>query len=118
MLIQKTLRLLGHCHWLRFGVRDRIIRLMHNPDTAASKEFDVPFFGAKYHGNFDCYLDWLVYYYGAYGQEELRLIGDVLRTLKEPVFMDVGANIGNHTLFAAKFSKLVLAFEPFEDVAL
>lgn len=117
MLARKMLRTLGHAEWLRFGVRDRIIRFFHNPDTCNPELFVVPFFGAKYAGNFDTFLDWSVYYYGAYAKEELRLFDDFLRTIEQPVVLDVGANVGHHTLFAAMHSKEVFSFEPFVEVA-
>lgn len=116
MLIRKILRILGRLDWLRFGVRDRIIRFVHNPDICESEEFIVPFYGGTYAGNFDTFLDWSVYYYGAYAKEELRLFNDFLSTIENPIVVDVGANIGHHTLFAAMRSKKVLAFEPFGDV--
>lgn len=117
-MIRKILQQLGHLDWLRFGIRDRIIRLIHNPDTCNSGEFTVPFFGGTYTGNFDTFLDWSVFYYGAYSKEELRLFDDFLRTIKEPIVLDVGANVGHHTLFAAMRSKQVISFEPFLDVAM
>jgi hypothetical protein len=101
------LRTAGQAEWLRFGVRDRIIRFFHNPDTCSPESFIAPFFGAKYAGNFDTFIDWSVYYYGAYAKEELRLFDDFLRTMEQPVVLDVGANIGHHTLFAAMHSKEV-----------
>lgn len=116
MLIRKILQMLGRMEWLRFGVRDRIIRFIHNPDSCESEEFVVPFFGGTYAGNFDTFLDWSVYYYGAYAKEELRLFNDFLSTIDNPIVVDIGANIGHHTLFAAMRSKEVLTFEPFADV--
>lgn len=114
---RKILQRLGHVSWLRFGIRDRIIRLMHNPDTCESEDFIVPFFGATYRGNFDTFIDWSVFYYGAYAKEELRLFDDFLQTLDKPIVIDVGANIGHHTLFAALRSTRVVSFEPFMEVA-
>jgi FkbM family methyltransferase len=114
---QTLLRWLGHQEWLRFGVRNRLIRWAHDPTTATPREFVVPFFGSTYRGAFDCFIDWNVYYYGAYAREELRLFEDVLGTLQEPVVLDVGANVGHHTLFAATRAARVLAFEPFNDVS-
>lgn len=77
----------------------------------------MPFFGSVYRGNFDTFIDWSVYYYGAYAREELRLMADLLASMHEPVVMDIGANVGHHTLFAARKAKQVLAFEPFSEVA-
>jgi FkbM family methyltransferase len=117
MKLRRALRFLGHQHYLRFGVRDRVVRYFDDPDKTRSEEFTVPFDRGMYRGNFDTFIDWSVYYYSAYSREELRLIADVLLTLDSPVFVDVGANVGHHTLFAALHSRLVLAFEPFEAVA-
>ncbi|HEY1101869.1 MAG TPA: FkbM family methyltransferase [Burkholderiaceae bacterium] len=110
------LQLLGHQHFLRFGVRDRIIRRFHDPDRAPSEEFTVPFHGQRYRGNFNTFIDWSVFYYGAYTAEELRLAQEVLEPMADPVVFDVGANIGHHALFMAAQSKQVFAFEPFPDV--
>lgn len=116
-MLRRWLRSIGHAQWLRFGVRDRVIRYFHHPDSCASESFEVDFFGARYEGNFDTFLDWNVYYYGAYAREELRLIADFLDQKTNSVFLDVGANIGHHTLFAAQHAQQVLAFEPFDQVA-
>jgi FkbM family methyltransferase len=116
-LARSLLRGLGHTEYLRFGVRDRMIRMIDNPDISGSEEFSVPFFGARYSGNFNCFLDWSVFYYGAYAREELRLMRDLLLTFDDPVVFDVGANIGHHTLFAALHARKVYAFEPFSGVA-
>lgn len=117
MIIRPLLRVLGHQQYLRFGVRDRVIRLFHNPDTSGAGEFTVPFFGASYRGNFDTFIDWSVFYYGAYSREELLLMADVLELFNNPVVFDVGANVGHHTLFAALKCRLVYSFEPFPVVS-
>ena len=116
-LAKSLLRFLGHQEYLRLGVRDRIIRACHSPDAAGSEEFTVPFFGWTYKGNFNSYLDWTVFYYGAHEREDLRLMQEVLEAIPEPVTFDVGANVGHHALFAARFSKRLYAFEPFEGVS-
>lgn len=116
-VLNNVLRRLGHQEYLRFGARDRIIRFFHNPAKPGAGEFAVPFFGLTYPGKFDTFLDWSVYYYGAYSREELALIGDVLDTLADPVVLDVGANAGHHTLFLSRQSRKVYAFEPFPQVS-
>lgn len=116
-MIRPLLRVLGHQQYLRFGVRDRVIRHFHNPDTSVTEEFTVPFFGASYRGNFNTFIDWSVFYYGAYSREELLLMADVLELFDKPVVFDVGANVGHHTLFAALRCGLVYSFEPFPAVS-
>ena len=46
-----------------------------------------------------------------YETEELQIIAD---SFKGGVFIDIGANVGNHTIYVAKFlgAKRIIAFEP------
>ncbi|QMW03972.1 FkbM family methyltransferase [Spirosoma foliorum] len=111
--MRSLLRLLGHQHWLRFGVRDRIIRAFHNPDESRPEVFNVPFYGKIYAGDFSTFLDWSVYYYGAYCGEELSIMKDLLRDVRDPIILDIGANIGHHSLFASTIAKEVHSFEPY-----
>lgn len=117
MVSKQLLRVLGRQKWIRFGIRDRIIRMFDNIDTREKELFTVPFFGKEYPGNLAVYIDWSTYYYGAYTGEELDFMRDALNGVAEPVLMDVGANVGHHTLFASTIAKEVHAFEPFPEVA-
>ncbi len=49
---------------------------------------------------------------GLYEKENLGLLLRLLGVLPEPVVLDIGANIGNHTLAFATQAKAVHAFEP------
>src|SRR5208337_2323840 len=110
------MRFLGHQHWLKFGLRDRIIRYFANPDTMNSWEYETDFFGLKYKGNLNTFIDWSVYFYGAYEREVLFFLRDLLRNIVDPVFLDVGANVGQHSIIMSKFCHQVHAFEPYEKV--
>lgn len=116
MLKRRLLRALGHQRYLRFGVRDRLLRRLDDPAAADATEFVTPFFGARYRGQFDSFIDWSTYYYGAYSRDDLELIDDLLTAWRDPVFVDVGANVGHHTLFAATRCRRVIAIEPFEPL--
>jgi FkbM family methyltransferase len=109
-------RWIGHQHYIPRG-RDRIIRSFAKPGTAAP--FSVDFFGYNYRGDLRDYIDWSVYVYGAYSRGELDLLAAVASALRcdGPVnFYDVGANVGQHTLFMSRFADWVVAFEPFGPV--
>ena len=110
------MRFLGHQNWLRFGLRDRIIRYFTKPDTINSWEYETDFFGLRYKGNLNTFLDWSVYFYGAYEKEVLFFLRDLLSYRVDPVFLDVGANVGQHSIFMSKFCHQVHAFEPYEKV--
>ncbi len=73
-------------------------------------EFVVPFFGRVYRGNFDNVLDRHVYFYGAHEKEVMEYMGS--RISSESIVLDVGANVGHHSLFFATKGKEVHAFEP------
>ena len=109
-------RWIGHQHYIWRG-RDRIIRPFAGPGSDV--DFNVDFFGLKYRGNLRDYIDWSVYVYGAYSRAELDLLANIAAALRKngPVyFYDVGANVGQHTLFMSKLADRVIAFEPYAPV--
>ena len=113
-------RFIGHQHYIRRG-RDRVIRLLlAHSDPAPSICFSVDFFGYIYSGDLSNYVDWSVYLYGAYSNNELQLLRDIVHALRADIqhitFYDVGANVGQHTLFLSKYVDDVMSFEPFELV--
>jgi FkbM family methyltransferase len=115
---QRMLRRIGHLQWLRG--RDRVLRAFSHPDRQKPQPFEVDFFGLPYSGNMANFIDWTVYYYGAFAANELRLLAalaSALRAQGKPVnFYDVGANIGQHTLFMSAHADRVFSFEPFATV--
>jgi FkbM family methyltransferase len=115
-----ALRFIGHQHYILHG-RDRIIRSFHHPDTSPSLPFEVHFFGMRYPGNLNDFIDWSVFMYGAYSRNELYLLRDVAAILRKenaaPLsFYDIGANVGQHSLFMAQHADHVFSFEPFAAV--
>ena len=43
-------------------------------DHHMSEPFEIDFFGLSYSGNLNNFIDWTVFYYGAYAVDELRLL--------------------------------------------
>ncbi len=115
-VLKSILRWIGHQDWIRYGIRYRIIRRFSNPENSLSCDFDIDFYGMRYDGNLRCYIDWVVYFFGAYEKYELFMLRDLVKDRLEPVFIDIGANIGHHSLFMSQHCDLVHAFEPFEPV--
>ena len=68
---------------------------------AACATFDLDFYDLRYHGDFEYYLDWYIYFFGAYEKKELFLLWDLVADIPDSVFVDVGANIGQHSLYMA-----------------
>ena len=116
-LKHRALRILGHQHWIPKG-RDKLLRLLDNPDGHASVPFEVDFFGFNYAGDMDNFIDWTVYYYGCLARNELLLIDRLAKALRARaelrlVAVDIGANVGHHTLFLAGIADAVYSFEPY-----
>lgn len=115
--LRPFLRWLGRRRWIRFGVRDRVIRRFYHPGRVAPERFEESFFGLRYPGDLASYIDWSVYFFGAYCATELDLIDRLLAGLPDACVFDVGANAGHHTLFMARRARAVYAFEPVPTLA-
>jgi len=109
-------RLIGHRAWLPEGLRGRIARLTCTADYFPSQLFEVDFFGLKYPGDLSNFLDWHVYFFGAYEMDILLLLRSLIRQRSGGVFVDVGANVGQHALFMSKYASHIHAFEPWSKV--
>jgi len=114
--IRELLRMFGHSHWIREGIRFRIIDFLYGAEYSGPDPFEVDLFGVKYAGSLDSLLDWTVYFFGAFEKENLFLLRDLLVENADPVFLDVGANVGIFSLFLSKFASQVHAFEPWQTV--
>lgn len=110
-VMRMPLRLVGTQQWLRLGIRYRLLALLRSVDLP----FRVRFGPYRYAGNLDNYIDRHVFCYGAYERGELELMRRFLGA--GSVVLDVGANVGNHSLFFAQYAARVFAFEPFPRLA-
>ncbi len=102
--------------WLRGGLRERVLRRLVDPDRVAPTPFTTDFFGLRYSGDLASFIDWNVYFYGAYELSELRYLEAVVAGKSGAVFVDIGANVGQHTLYLSRCCAAVHAFEPLEKV--
>lgn len=111
------LRWLGHQEWLPYGVRNRLLRTVIKPDDIKPYEFEIDYFGMRYQGNLNNYIDWMVYFFGAYEKQTLLMLQDLMNNHRRSgIFMDIGANIGVHSLFMSRHATSVHSFEPYELV--
>lgn len=95
---------------------ERIVRRLAVPEGGRD-DFEVRFEGYRFRGNLGSYIDWSIFFFGAYAAHELALLDGLARKFearsgRRPVFADVGANVGNHTLFMSRRAARVVAFEP------
>ena len=101
--------------WRKFLYR-QLRRNGKTPDYAFSKDF----YGLKYKGNLNNNIDANVFFYGAFEKPLLFFLRDTLNAITteipKPIFLDIGANVGHHSIFLSKFASQVLAFEPYPKV--
>ena len=96
-------------------VRPGLVPLESIRDRKA--DFVVDFYGFRYRGNTGNLIDAHVFYYGAFEKSELYFIRDTVTALgPDTVLIDVGANVGQHAVFASKYAKEVHAIEPYPPV--
>jgi FkbM family methyltransferase len=81
--------------------------------------FTIEIYGYKYQGKTGNFIDERILAYGAYEKDVLMFMKDYVNAKTNPdaVFLDVGANTGQHSLFMSRHVKQVHAFEPLPPVA-
>lgn len=109
------LRWWGRQRWIPFGVRDRVLRRLADPDSMAATPFTCDLFGLRYEGDLASFIDWTIYFYGSYERAVLTFLADAARVQgPHAVYLDVGANVGQHALFMSRLVARVHAFEPWD----
>jgi|RhiMetdeSRZDD1v2_1073273.scaffolds.fasta_scaffold114728_4 FkbM family methyltransferase len=81
-------------------------------------DFSADFFGLRYEGNTGNYIDNRIFFHGAFEKPVLFLLRDIMSRgySSQGVFVDVGANTGQHSLFMSRYASQIHAFEPYEPV--
>jgi FkbM family methyltransferase len=74
--------------------------------------------GIQYEGNTGNYIDASILYLGAFEKNILFFLRDAMTAAYSGrgVFIDIGANTGQHSLFMSRYATEVHAFEPWEPV--
>lgn len=117
-LTYKFCHLLWRQSWVTPGLARILYKRMSKSGKAPDFAFTRDFFGVSYQGNLSNNIDFNIYYYGAFEKPLLYFLRDTMANLnpEQPVFVDVGANIGQHSLFMAAHGSTVHSFEPFDKV--
>ncbi|MDA1234455.1 MAG: FkbM family methyltransferase [Acidobacteria bacterium] len=81
-------------------------------------EFITDFYGFRYRGVSNNFVDAHILYFGAYEKPLLYWLRDTAALLQDEglVFLDIGANTGQHSLFMSKLLAEVHAFEPYPPI--
>lgn len=117
-------RLLWRQTWLGLKYKKAAYKRICAQEEAPDAPFSKDFFGLRYQGNLNNSIEFNIFYYDAFEKPLLFFLRDTLLALKAAaadqdttVFCDVGANIGQHSLFMSNHASRVHAFEPYPVVA-
>ncbi len=83
-------------------------------------DFVGEFYGLKFKGNTENLIDMEVHGFGGFEKPILQLMEDTLAIMApagEGVVLDVGANVGQHSMFISRTAKMVHSVEPFPPVS-
>jgi FkbM family methyltransferase len=97
---------------------NRILRFLYSPDILRSQNRGLKTLttcnGFKIQVDTSSHIEWSIFFYGSYEKKMMSLIQKYITP--ESVCVDIGANIGLHTLELSR-GKQVFAFEPEPSVA-
>ncbi len=112
-------------HWLwdrqslPKALRKWIYKRLSKRQAAPDFPFECDFYGLNYSGNLQNGIESAIYFYGAFEKPLLYFLRDSMQGLAPAggVFCDIGANIGQHSLFMSRYAAQVHAFEPLDSVS-
>ena len=108
--------------WLPLRLKKNAYKTLDARGVAPDAPFTMDFYGLRYQGNLNNGIEFAMYFYGAFEKPLLYFLRDCLHNLEQAnpgstVFCDVGANIGQHSLFMSQVASQVHAFEPYAPVS-
>ena len=121
--VHKATRLLWRQPWLPPRYQRSLYKMLCERGEVLDVPFRTDFFGLRYEGNLNNNIEFNLYYFGAFEKALLFFLRDTLARIKHGKrggaasgFCDIGANIGQHSLFMSQIADRVDAFEPFPAV--
>lgn len=113
-LLDYGLQALGRA---RFPGAHRMTYALRAPHRIGARNapFRTRFAGLSYEGSLDEHIDWEIFFFGCYAQAELDFLEQAARRIAPDGrlnFFDVGANVGQHSLWMSQRAAQVFAFEP------
>lgn len=122
-LVHGIYRFLWNQSWIDLRAKKSIYKKLCNFNDVPDAPFSTDFFGLKYQGNLNNSVEFTLYYLGAFEKPLLFFLRDSMYQLKQAApdsvhsFFDIGANIGQHSLFMSQNADQVHSFEPYSEVS-
>ncbi len=112
-IVTRILRALPDLRAFKGGLKAMLF--LCGPKRSPSIDYVVDVDGLKFLANPTSYIEWNILYFGDYEGREISLFREACLKHKGKnlgAILDIGANIGNHSLRFSKFSRVVYSFEP------
>lgn len=97
---------------MRLRGAERLFRFLFPPEARPSRRFEVYLGDLRYRGDTANFVDWNILLYGAYEEADLLMMKAYALAGDAEVFLDVGANLGQHALYLYGATQRVVAIEP------
>lgn len=122
-LLHGIFRLVWNQQWVNLRYKKAIYKKLCSYGDVPDAPFATNFYGLKYQGNLNNSVEFTLFYMGAFEKPLLFFLRDTMLNLKQSAngspsnFFDIGANIGQHSLFMSLHADQVQSFEPYAVVS-
>ncbi|MBL4581333.1 MAG: FkbM family methyltransferase [Gammaproteobacteria bacterium] len=118
-LQHRIFRFAWNQRWIDLRHKKAIYKKLCSYGDVPDAPFSADFFGLQYEGNLNNSVEFALFYMGAFEKPLLFFLRDTMQLLRQSTngsrqsFFDIGANIGQHSLFMSLHADQVHAFEPY-----
>ena len=122
-LLHRTFRFVWNQKWIDLRHKKAVYKKLCSYGDVPDAPFATDFFGLMYQGNLNNSVEFTLFYMGAFEKPLLFFLRDTMLNLRQPAngsaqsFFDIGANIGQHSLFMSLHADQVHSFEPYSVVS-
>tara|TARA_B110000444_G_scaffold258930_1_gene301203 strand:- start:1440 stop:2384 length:945 start_codon:yes stop_codon:yes gene_type:complete len=120
-LLHGIYRFVWNQKWIDLRHKKAVCKRLCSYGDVPDAPFTADFFGLQYQGNLNNSVEFTLFYMGAFEKPLLFFLRDTMLelTAKESglCFFDIGANIGQHSLFMSLHADQVHSFEPYSVVS-
>ena len=121
--LHRIIRFVWNQKWIDLRHKKAIYKKLCSYGDALDAPFAKDFFGLTYQGNLNNSVEFTLFYMGAFEKPLLFFLRDTMLSLRQSAngsaqsFFDIGANIGQHSLFMSLHADQVHSFEPYSVVS-
>ena len=118
-LLHRIFRFVWNQKWIDLRHKKSIYKKLCSYGDVPDAPFAADFFGLTYQGNLNNSVEFTLFYMGAFEKPLLFFLRDTMLRLRKSAsgsaqsFFDIGANIGQHSLFMSLHADQVHSFEPY-----